>query len=179
MSPRVCLKILSSSFVIPGCAFLEWGPRPAYNYKFNNDPESRRLTALPTQSRLFKTVSIALPASRFLREHLRQNDLIWACTSRIHAQVPVITTGQLAKTLRQQVSRGIDIAVVVCPAPRPTQAYVLKAHARTAASSLESRVVCAAGEEVLERSILVAQTLRQNCRRHFGEPLMSCRALPL
>src|SRR5579859_1506920 len=118
MSPRVCLKILSSSFVIPGCAFLEWGPRPAYNYKFNNDPESRRLTALPTQSRLFKTVSIALPASRFLREHLRQIDLIWACTSRIHAQVPIITTGQLAKTLRQQIPCGIDIAVVVGPASR-------------------------------------------------------------
>jgi len=76
------------------------------------------LTALLTQSRLFQTDSIALLASRFFCEHLRQNTLIWACTSRIHAQVPVVTTGQLAKTLRQQISCGIDIAVVADPASR-------------------------------------------------------------
>jgi hypothetical protein len=57
-----------------------------------------------------------MPASRFLCEHLRQNDVIWACTSRIHAQVPVITTGQLAKTLRQQISCSIHITVVASPA---------------------------------------------------------------
>ena len=42
-----------------------------------------------------------MPASRFSCEHLRQN-FFWACISRIHAQVPVVTTGQLAKTLRQE-----------------------------------------------------------------------------
>jgi len=42
-----------------------------------------------------------LPASRFLCEHLLQN-LFRACISRIHAQVPVVTTGQLAKAFRQQ-----------------------------------------------------------------------------
>jgi hypothetical protein len=75
------------------------------------------LTALPTQSRLFQTDSIALPASRFLCEHLHQN-LFWACISRIHAQVPVVTTGQLTKTLHQQIPSGIDIAVVLGPASR-------------------------------------------------------------
>ena len=33
-----------------------------------------------------------LPASRFLREHLHQN-LFRAWNSRVHAQVPVVTTG--------------------------------------------------------------------------------------
>ena len=43
-----------------------------------------------------------MPASRFLCEHLRQNLFFWACISRIHAQDPVITTGQLlAETLQQ------------------------------------------------------------------------------
>jgi hypothetical protein len=60
------------------------------------------LTALLTEARLFQTGSIALPASRFVCEHLHQN-LFWACISRIHAQVPVVTTGQLAKTLRQNI----------------------------------------------------------------------------
>jgi hypothetical protein len=63
------------------------------------------------------TGSIPLPASRFLCEHLHQN-LFRACISRIHAQVPVITTGQLAKTFRQQISSGIDVAIVVSPAVR-------------------------------------------------------------
>jgi len=58
-----------------------------------------------------------LSASRFLCEHLHQN-LFRACISRIHAQVPVVTTGQLAKTLRQQIPCGIDIAVVQGPAFR-------------------------------------------------------------
>src|ERR1700716_308377 len=57
-----------------------------------------------------------MPASRFICEHLHQNVFFWACISRIHAQVPVITTGQLAKTLRQQIPRGIDVAVVEDPA---------------------------------------------------------------
>jgi hypothetical protein len=51
------------------------------------------LTALLTELRLFQTGSIPLPASRFLCEHLHQN-LFRACISRIHAQVPVVTTGQ-------------------------------------------------------------------------------------
>jgi hypothetical protein len=53
-----------------------------------------------------------VPTSRFLCEHLRQIDFIWACTSRIHAQVPVITTGKLTKTLHQQISCGIDVPIV-------------------------------------------------------------------
>jgi hypothetical protein len=69
------------------------------------------------EPRLFQTGSIPLPASRFLCEHLNQN-FFWACISRIHAQVPVITTGQLAKTFRQQISSCIDVAIVVSPAVR-------------------------------------------------------------
>jgi hypothetical protein len=57
-----------------------------------------------------------MPASRFLCEHLHQNIFFWACISRIHAQVPVVTTGQLAKTLRQKIPCGIDVAVVEGPA---------------------------------------------------------------
>jgi len=75
------------------------------------------LTALLTEYCLFHTGSIPLSASRFLCEHLHQN-LFRACISRIHAQVPVVTTGQLAKTLRQQIPCGIDIAVVQGPAFR-------------------------------------------------------------
>src|SRR6266404_5037489 len=83
------------------------------------DPTSRNmapLTALLSVSRLFHTGSIPMPASRFLCEHLHQNLFFWACISRIHAQVPVITTGQLAKTLRQKIPCGIDVAVVEDPA---------------------------------------------------------------
>jgi hypothetical protein len=75
------------------------------------------LTALLTKSRLFQTGSIALPASRFLCEHLHQN-FFWACISRIHAQVPVITTGQLTKTFHQQIPCGIDVTVVPGPTSR-------------------------------------------------------------
>src|ERR1700741_2579307 len=73
---------------------------------------SSGLTALLPQPCLFQTGSIEVPASRFLCEHLRQNDFIWACTSRIHAQVPVVTTGQLTKTFHQQIPCGIDIPIV-------------------------------------------------------------------
>src|SRR5205823_995235 len=77
------------------------------------------LTALLSEARLFHTGSIPMPASRFLCEHLRQNLFFWACISRIHAQDPVITTGQLlAKTLQQQVACCIDIAVMAEPASR-------------------------------------------------------------
>src|SRR5438552_9874557 len=77
------------------------------------------LTALLSEARLFHTGSIPMPASRFLCEHLHQNVFFWACISRIHAQDPVITTGQLAaKTLRQQVACCIDIAIVAEPASR-------------------------------------------------------------
>jgi hypothetical protein len=76
------------------------------------------LTALLTEPRLFQTGPIPLPASRFLCEHLRQKVFFWACISRIHAQVPVITTGKLAKTLRQQIPCSIDVAVVAGPAFR-------------------------------------------------------------
>src|SRR6202158_5033704 len=73
------------------------------------------LTALLTEPRLFRTSSIPSPASRFLCGHLLRS-VFRACTSRIHAQVPVVTTGQLAKTLRQHIPCGIDVAVVTAPA---------------------------------------------------------------
>jgi hypothetical protein len=63
------------------------------------------------QTRLFQTGSIASPASRFLCEHLHQN-LFWACISRIHAQVPVVTTGKLTESLHQQIPCGIDVSVM-------------------------------------------------------------------
>jgi hypothetical protein len=44
--------------------------------------------------------------------------LFWACISRIHAQVPVITTGKLTHTLRQQIPCGIDVPIVAGPALR-------------------------------------------------------------
>jgi hypothetical protein len=76
------------------------------------------LTAQLTERRLFQTGSIPLPASRFICEHLHQKIFFWACISRIHAQVPVITTGQLAKTFRQKIPCGIDVAIVATPASR-------------------------------------------------------------
>jgi hypothetical protein len=64
------------------------------------------------QSCLFQTGSIALPASRFLCEHLHQN-LFRACISRIHAQVPLVTSGKLTESLHQQIPCGIDVSVMV------------------------------------------------------------------
>src|ERR1700729_1241568 len=75
------------------------------------------LTALLSKPRLFQTGAIPMPASRFLCEHLHQN-LFWACTSRIHAQVPVVTTGELTEALRQQIPRSIDVTVMAGPAFR-------------------------------------------------------------
>jgi primosomal replication protein N len=68
------------------------------------------------QSYLFQTGSIASPASRELHsvalcEHLHQN-LFWACISRIHAQVPLVTSGKLTESLHQQIPCGIDVSVV-------------------------------------------------------------------
>jgi hypothetical protein len=51
------------------------------------------LTALLPKFRRFRTGSIVVPASRFFCEHLHQKPLFRACISRIHAQVPVVTTG--------------------------------------------------------------------------------------
>ena len=76
------------------------------------------MTALLTEPCLFQTGGIASPASRFICEHLHQNIFIWACISRIHAQVPVATTGRLAETLHQNTSCGINVAVVAGPAFR-------------------------------------------------------------
>jgi hypothetical protein len=70
------------------------------------------LTALLSEPRLFQTGTIPMPASRFACEHLPEN-FLGACTSRIHAQVPVITTGKLTETLRQQILSGIDVTVMV------------------------------------------------------------------
>src|SRR5271154_4946186 len=74
---------------------------------------ARKITRLLTAvlAHLFQTGSIALPASRFLCEHLHQN-LFWACISRIHAQVPVVTTGKLTESLHQQIPCGIDVSVM-------------------------------------------------------------------
>jgi hypothetical protein len=76
------------------------------------------LTALLPQSRRFQTGSIVVPASRFLCEHLHQELLFRACISRISAQVPVVTTGKLTHTWRQQIPCGIDIPIVAGPALR-------------------------------------------------------------
>src|SRR6516164_8828226 len=76
------------------------------------------LTALLPQSRRFQTGLIVVSASRFICEHLHQNVLFWACISRIHAQVPVVTTGKLTHTLRQQIPCGIEIPIMAGPAHR-------------------------------------------------------------
>jgi hypothetical protein len=68
-------------------------------------------------SRLFHKGSIALPASRFICEHLPQN-LFWGCLSRIRAQVPVVTTGKLTETFHQQIPCGIEVSVMDCLAFR-------------------------------------------------------------
>jgi hypothetical protein len=60
---------------------------------------------------LFQTGSIALPTSRFFCEHLHQN-LFWACISRIHAQVPLVTSGKLTEAFHQQIPCGIDVSVM-------------------------------------------------------------------
>jgi hypothetical protein len=86
-----------------------------------------------TEPRLFQTSSIPMPASRFLCEHLHQNVFVWACISRIHAQVPVVTTGQLAKTLRQKIPCGIDVAVVAGPASRTRPLSLIEPRAMTRA----------------------------------------------
>jgi hypothetical protein len=75
------------------------------------------LTAPLIQSCLFQTGSIASPASRFFCEHLHQN-LFWACISRIHAQVPLVTSGKLTESLHQQIPSGIDVSVMGCLAFR-------------------------------------------------------------
>ena len=94
---------------------------------------------------LFETGSIPLPASRFLCEHLHQNVFVWACISRIHAQVPAITAGQLAKTLRQKIPCGIDVAVVAGPASRAPRAiaFTFRSSMKIKSNSRTSRVVSA------------------------------------
>jgi hypothetical protein len=58
------------------------------------------LTTLLSLARLFPTGSLAVPAWRFLCEHLPDElELIEACTSRIHAQDPVVTAGYLSQSL--------------------------------------------------------------------------------
>ena len=56
-----------------------------------------------------------MPVSRFLCEHLPDElEIIGACTSRIHAQDPVVTTGgNLSHSLIQDTACGIDVAIVV------------------------------------------------------------------
>ena len=55
-----------------------------------------------------------MPVSRFLCEHLPDElEIIEACISRIHAQVPVVTTGgNLSHILIQDGAGGIDVAIV-------------------------------------------------------------------
>jgi len=83
------------------------------------------LTTLLSKLRLFHTGAIAMPASRFICEHLLQK-FFRACIPRIHAQVPVITTGKLTKSLRQQIACGIDVAIVVNTASRATPLPVIQ-----------------------------------------------------
>jgi hypothetical protein len=71
----------------------------------------------PLRVRLFHTGSLTMPVSRFLCEHLLDEvTIIEACTSRIHAQVPVATTGNLSHPLVQNAACSIDVPVVVRPA---------------------------------------------------------------
>jgi hypothetical protein len=68
------------------------------------------------QSYLFLTGSIVLPASCELHfvalcEHLHQN-LFRGCISRIHAQVPLVTSGKLTEAFHQQIPCGIDASVM-------------------------------------------------------------------
>src|ERR1700687_6033036 len=93
-------------------------PAPRDRHGCVRDSGDPCLTALLTEPRLFQTGSVPMPASRFVCEHLHQKVFFWACISRIHAQVPVITTGQLAETLRRKIPCGIDVAVVAGPAFR-------------------------------------------------------------
>src|SRR6267143_3246398 len=99
--------------------------QPAHPFPPAHEAGTPLLTALLTEPRLFRISSIPLPASRFLCEHLPQK-LFRACISRIHAQVPVVTTGELAKTLRQQIPCGIDVAVVPTPARRAPPSPLIK-----------------------------------------------------
>jgi hypothetical protein len=74
------------------------------------------------QTRLFQTGSVALPASRephsvAFCEHLHQK-LFWACISRIHAQVPLVTSGKLTEAFHQQNPCGINVSVMACLAFR-------------------------------------------------------------
>jgi hypothetical protein len=69
------------------------------------------MTAVLTEPRLFQTGSIALPASRFLCEHLRQKVFFGACISRIHAHHAMRDSHQgrlhLCAETDVVVSRGI------------------------------------------------------------------------
>ena len=77
------------------------------------------MIALLSKPYLFQRGAIPTPASRFMCEHLLEN-FFRACISRIHAQVPVITTGKLTEPLHQQISCGIDVAVVTGATSRAT-----------------------------------------------------------
>src|SRR5262249_51817420 len=166
------------------------------------------LTALLPQPRRFQTSSIAVPASRFLREHLHQSVFFSACIPRISAQVPVVTTGKLTHTLRQRIPCGIDIAIMAAAAfwarplpliepqliesepayravlargiPRaPAGADVLKPKALAAALGLETGIARTPRKEAAESAVLIPQALRQGRRQHLVQPLMPRRPLPL
>jgi hypothetical protein len=80
------------------------------------------------QTRLFLTGSIALPASRGLQavahcEHLHQN-LLWACISRIHVQLPVVRTDRMRKRCGAE---QLDLTEETCstsPSNTPSREHV-------------------------------------------------------
>jgi hypothetical protein len=90
-----------------------------------------------------------VPVSRFLCEHLPDELIvIEACISRIHAQDPVVTTGDLSHPLMQDVACGIDVAIVVRSAlgtaPFPLIEPQLIEHVPTAARATGAGIACTA-----------------------------------
>ena len=73
------------------------------------------MTALLSDPPAFHSPAARLSLLRFICEHLHLSFLS-AWTSRIDAQVPTVTAGKLA--LRQQILRGIDVAIMVDTALR-------------------------------------------------------------
>src|SRR5579863_50536 len=163
----------------------------AHSRRTGNEVAS--LTAPLMQIRLFQTGSVALPASRephsvAFCEHLHQN-LFWACISRIHAQVPLVTSGKLTEAFHQQIpcSNGRQrFGEFQHPefrqrqnATLPGRPSILKAQAPRAAFALELRILGTAGKEVAKRDVLIAQALGEAGRGYYLKPLVALSSFPL
>ena len=165
------------------------------------------LTALLTETRLFQTGSIPLPASRELHfvalcEHLHQN-LFWACsvhqsrrelTALLLAQVPqacLIALGILELASREcHQIRSFNLRKGFSELQRtqfgqaqdplyPGRPRVLKAQAPRAGFALEPGVAATTGKEVAKCGVLIPQALREASGGHLREPLVSGGTLPL